>query len=142
MFQTTVTIDTHGEGDIINLTPAVEDSVRKSDVNTGLVTIFVVGSTVAVTTIEYEPGVLADLRRSLSVLAPDDAAYAHDRAWGDGNGRSHVKAALVGPSLSVPIVNGALACGTWQQIILLELDIRETRHRSVVITILAAPVFS
>jgi secondary thiamine-phosphate synthase enzyme len=142
MFQTTVTIDTHGEGDIINLTPAVEDSVRKSDVNTGLVTIFVVGSTAAVTTIEYEPGVLADLRRSLSVLAPDDAAYAHDRAWGDGNGRSHVKAALVGPSLSVPIVNGALACGTWQQIIFLELDVRETRRRSVVITILAAPVFS
>ncbi|MBN1194461.1 MAG: YjbQ family protein [Methanomicrobiaceae archaeon] len=138
MFQTTITIDTYGEGDIINLTPAVEDLVRKSDVYTGLVTIFTVGSTAAVTTIEYEPGVLADLRRSLSVCAPDDAAYAHDRAWGDGNGRSHVKAALVGPSLSVPIVGGALACGTWQQIVLLELDVRETRRRSVIITIMSA----
>ncbi|KQC05111.1 MAG: secondary thiamine-phosphate synthase enzyme [Methanoculleus sp. SDB] len=141
MFQTTVTIDTHGEGDIINLTPAVEDFVRKSNVDSGIVTIFVVGSTAAVTTIEYEPGVLSDLRRSLAVLAPDDAAYAHDRAWGDGNGRSHVKAALVGPSLSVPVAGGVPACGTWQQIVLLELDVRETRRRSVVITIQAAHAF-
>ncbi len=98
--------------------------------------IFVVGSTAAVTTIEYEPGVLLDLRRALSVVAPDDIPYAHDAAWGDGNGRSHVRAAIVGPSLSVPVISGALACGTWQQIVLLELDVRSRRERTVHVTVM------
>ena len=88
-------------------------------------------STAALTTIEFEPGVLSDLRRALSVLAPDDVTYAHNARWGDGNGRSHVKAALVGPSLTIPLANGTLMCGTWQQIVVLELDVNAGRKRTV-----------
>mgnify|MGYP000880606491 FL=1 len=136
MFHTTIQVDTHGEGDVVNLTPHIEQAVAGSGVREGLVNIFATGSTAAVTTIEYEPGVLADLSRALSVLAPADIAYAHDAAWGDGNGRSHVRAAIVGPSLSVPVIDGRLACGTWQQLVLLELDVRENRRRTVHVTVL------
>ena len=108
MYRTTISFTTHGEGEIVDLTPKVRDAVRASGVADGLVHLFVTGSTAAITTIEHEPGVLDDLRRALSVLAPDGIPYAHDRAWGDGNGRSHVKAAIVGPSLSVPVIGGAL----------------------------------
>lgn len=136
MFHTTIQIGTHGEGEIVNLTPRVEQAIAESGVREGLATVFVTGSTAAVTTIEYEPGVLADLLRALSVIAPADIPYAHDAAWGDGNGRSHVRAAIVGPSLSVPVVGGRLACGTWQQIVLLELDVRSSRERTVHVTVL------
>ncbi|HQD26746.1 MULTISPECIES: secondary thiamine-phosphate synthase enzyme YjbQ [Methanoculleus] len=135
MFQTTIQVETHGEGEIVNLTPRVQQAVDESGVREGLANVFVAGSTAAVTTIEYEPGVLSDLRRALSVIAPADIPYAHDAAWGDGNGRSHVRAAIVGPSLSVPVIGGRLACGTWQQIVLLELDVRQSRKRSVYITV-------
>ena len=135
MFQTTIQVETHGEGEIVNLTPRVQLAVDESGVREGLANVFVAGSTAAVTTIEYEPGVLSDLRRALSVIAPADIPYAHDAAWGDGNGRSHVRAAIVGPSLSVPVIGGRLACGTWQQIVLLELDVRQSRKRSVYITV-------
>jgi secondary thiamine-phosphate synthase enzyme len=100
------------------------------------VNLFVTGSTAAITTIEYEPGVLSDLKRSLSVLAPPDIPYAHDGKWGDGNGRSHVKAAIIGPSLTLPVGKGMLDRGTWQQIVLLELDTRPSRHRTVTCTIM------
>lgn len=136
MFHTTIRVDTHGEGEIVDLTPRVEQAVAESGVREGLANIFVVGSTAAITTIEYEPGVLSDLSRALSVIAPADIPYAHDAAWGDGNGRSHVRAAIVGPSLSVPITGGVLACGTWQQIVLLELDVRPRRERMVYVTIM------
>lgn len=136
MFHTTIEIRTHGEGEIVNLSPRVEQAIAESGIQEGLVSIFVTGSTAAVTTIEYEPGVLADLLRALSVIAPADIPYAHDAAWGDGNGRSHVRAAIVGPSLSVPVVGGRLACGTWQQIVLLELDVRSSRERTVHVTVL------
>ncbi|MDV2482082.1 YjbQ family protein [Methanoculleus sp. Wushi-C6] len=136
MFHTTVEVRTRGEGEIVNLTPRVEQAVAESGVQDGLANIFVVGSTAAVTTIEYEPGVLSDLLRALSVIAPADIPYAHDAAWGDGNGRSHVRAAIVGPSLSVPVVGGRLACGTWQQIVLLELDVRSSRERTVHVTVM------
>ena len=135
MFQTTIQVETHGEGEIVNLTPRVQQAVDESGVREGLANVFVAGSTAAVTTIEYEPGVLSDLRRALSVIAPADIPYAHDAAWGDGNGRSHVRAAIVGPSLSVPVIGGRLACGTWQQIVFLELDVRQSRKRSVYITV-------
>ncbi|PKL55815.1 MAG: secondary thiamine-phosphate synthase enzyme [Methanomicrobiales archaeon HGW-Methanomicrobiales-6] len=135
MFRTTIRIDTHGEGEIVNLTPQITQAVTESGVREGLATVFVAGSTAAVTTIEYEPGVLSDLSRALSVIAPADIPYAHDAAWGDGNGRSHVRAAIVGPSLSVPVISGALACGTWQQIVLLELDVRSSRKRTVYVTV-------
>ncbi|WP_292520796.1 secondary thiamine-phosphate synthase enzyme YjbQ [Methanoculleus sp.] len=137
MFRTTIQVVTHGEGEIVNLTPRVEQAVAESGIREGLATVFVEGSTAAVTTIEYEPGVLADLSRALSVIAPADIPYAHDAAWGDGNGRSHVRAAIVGPSLSVPVIEGGLACGTWQQIVLLELDVRPSRKRTVHVTVLA-----
>lgn len=136
MFRTTIKVDTHGEGEIVNLTPQIAQAVAESGVREGLANVFVAGSTAAVTTIEYEPGVLSDLSRALSVIAPADIPYAHDAAWGDGNGRSHVRAAIVGPSLSVPVIAGALACGTWQQIVLLELDVRSSRERTVHVTVM------
>ncbi|RXE55510.1 secondary thiamine-phosphate synthase enzyme [Methanoculleus taiwanensis] len=135
MLRRTIRLETHGEGDIVDITPHVERIVRESGVPDGLVNIFVPGSTAAVTTIEYEAGVLADLARALSVIAPDDIPYAHDRAWGDGNGRSHVKAAIVGPSVTVPVIEGDLGCGTWQQIVLLELDVRPVRNRTIIVTV-------
>ncbi len=133
--QSTFEITTRGEGEITNLTPEVQQRVRESGIRRGLVHLFVTHSTAALTTIEYERGVLSDLGRALSVLAPKDIPYDHDRAWGDGNGRSHVKAAIVGPSLTVPVSEGGLRLGTWQQIVLVELDIRESRQRIVVCTI-------
>jgi secondary thiamine-phosphate synthase enzyme len=136
VFRTTIQVETHGEGEIVNLTPRVEQAITASGVQEGIASIFIVGSTAAITTIEYEPGVLSDLRRALSVIAPDDIPYAHDAAWGDGNGRSHIKAAVVGPSVSIPVIEGRLACGTWQQIVLLELDVRSNRRRTIHVTVL------
>lgn len=136
MYQTIISVDTSGEGDIIDLTSLVRRAVNESGIKNGLVNLFVKGSTAALTTIEYESGVLSDLKRALSVLAPDEIPYAHDSAWGDGNGRSHVKASLVGPALTIPLMDGAILCGTWQQIVLLELDVRSSRHRSVICTVL------
>ena len=136
MFRKTISVTSQREGDILDLTKDVRDVIRESGVRNGIVHLFVQHSTAALTTIEFEPGVLADLSRSLSVFAPDNLPYAHDTKWGDGNGRSHVKAALVGPSLSVPIAGGALACGTWQQIVLLELDVNAGRERTVLCTVM------
>jgi len=135
MFQKTLEFQTHGEGEIVNISTGVENIVKESGVINGLAYIFVTGSTAAITTIEYEDGVLDDFRRALSVLAPDSVPYAHNTRWGDGNGRSHVKAACIGPSLTVPIMNGVIMCGTWQQVVLVELDVRPGRRRSVVVTV-------
>lgn len=135
MFRTILTVISSNEGDIINITPQVEKAVTESRVKSGLVHLFVQHSTAALTTIEYETGVLADLKRALSVMAPDNVDYAHNSRWGDGNGRSHVKAALVGPSITVPVENGQLMCGTWQQLVLLELDVNAGRKRTVVCTV-------
>ncbi|MFA4859779.1 secondary thiamine-phosphate synthase enzyme YjbQ [Methanoregula sp.] len=135
MFRTTLKITSEREGDILDITGPVRDAVRKSTIKTGLVHLFVTHSTAALTTIEYEPGVLADLRRSLSLVAPEDLPYAHDTRWGDGNGRSHVRAALVGPSLMIPLENGELLCGTWQQLVLLELDVNAGRERTIICTV-------
>jgi len=135
MFTRTIRVRTQREGDVIDLTDQVRTIVRESGIRTGLVHLFVQHSTAALTTIEFEPGVLQDLRRALAVLAPDTADYAHDTRWGDGNGRSHVKAALVGPSLTVPVSDGDLVCGTWQQIVVLELDVNAGRERQVICTI-------
>ena len=135
MFTRTIRTRTQREGDVIDLTDEVMCVVKESGIMTGLVHVFVQHSTAALTTIEFEPGVLLDLKRALAVLAPDTADYAHDTRWGDGNGRSHVKAALVGPSLTIPIENGKLLCGTWQQIVLLELDVNAGRERTIVCTV-------
>jgi secondary thiamine-phosphate synthase enzyme len=135
MFRKTISVRSQAEGDIIDITQEVRTAVRESGTREGLVHLFVRHSTAALTTIEYESGVLADLKRSLSILAPDNIPYAHDSRWGDGNGRSHVKAALVGPSLTVPVAKGDLMCGTWQQIVLLELDVNAGRERTVICTV-------
>jgi secondary thiamine-phosphate synthase enzyme len=135
MFTRTIRVRTQKEGDVIDLTDQVKTLVRESGIMTGLVHLFVQHSTAALTTIEFEPGVLQDLKRALSVLAPDTADYAHNTRRGDGNGRSHVKAALVGPSLTIPVLAANLMCGTWQQIVLLELDVNAGRERMVVCTI-------
>ena len=135
MFRTFLTVTSSHEGDIIDITPQVKKAVAESRVKTGLVHLFVQHSTAALTTIEYEPGVLKDLTRALAVLAPDNEDYAHNSRWGDGNGRSHVKAALVGPSITVPLENGQLMCGTWQQLVLLELDVNAGRQRMIVCTV-------
>ena len=138
MLQTVFTVSTQREGEIIDITPQVKKVIRDSKVREGIVHLFVQHSTAALTTIEFEPGVLSDLRRALSVLAPDNAEYAHNARWGDGNGRSHVKAALVGPSLSVPLKEGTLMCGTWQQIVLLECDVNAGRERTVVCSVMGS----
>jgi len=135
MYQQTFQVSTHGEGTVIDLSGKVAAVVNESGVSDGLVSLFVVGSTVALTTIEFEPGVLADLQDALARIAPADIPYAHDQAWGDGNGRSHLKAALIGPSLLVPVGGGRLLTGHWQQIVLLELDTRQSRERTVVVTV-------
>ena len=135
MFTRNIRTRTQSEGDVIDLTDEVKSVISESGIKTGLVHLFVQHSTAALTMIEFEPGVLLDLKRALSVLAPDTADYAHDSRWGDGNGRSHVKAALVGPSLTIPIENGNLLCGTWQQIVLLELDVNAGRERTIVCTV-------
>lgn len=135
MYRKEIHVTTAKEGDIIDITPEVAGIIRESGVFEGTVHVFVTGSTAAVTTIEYEQGVLADLSRALSSLAPDTIAYAHDSRWGDGNGRSHVKASIVGPSLSVPVTRNTPALGTWQQVVLLELDVRQGRSRTVIVTV-------
>ncbi len=137
MYAKTIHLKTDGEGSVIDLTRHIESAVTESGVKDGLLNVFVNGSTAAVTTIEYEDGVLRDLVQSLSILAPDNHHYLHDARWGDGNGRSHIKSAIVGPSITIPIHEGVIATGTWQQVVLLELDVRQTRERTVIISVLS-----
>jgi secondary thiamine-phosphate synthase enzyme len=125
-------INTVGHTDILDITSQVQEKVKLSSVEGGSVTVFVSGSTAGVTTVEYEQGLLQDLKRALEELAPESALYAHDAAWGDGNGYAHVRASLLGPSLSVPVVDGRLALGTWQQIVLVDFDNRSRRRQVLV----------
>jgi secondary thiamine-phosphate synthase enzyme len=118
--------------DIVDLTTHVSAEVNKSKVNSGAVTLFVPGSTGALTTIEYESGVINDLKNAIERIAPSDIYYEHNERWGDGNGYSHVRAALIGPSLHIPIVDGKMTLGTWQQIVLLDFDNRPRKRRIVV----------
>ena len=126
-------VQTRGQGDAHDITEVVSEAAR--GVGSGLVTVFVVGSTAALTTIEFEPGAIADLNAVFERLAPRHGDYRHHERWGDDNGSSHVRAALLGPSLTIPIIDGELTLGTWQQIMLLEFDTRP-RKREVVIQIL------
>lgn len=137
MYRKEIHVNSHREGDIINITDAIGTAIQESGIKDGLAHLFVQHSTAALTTIEYEPGALSDLKRALSVLAPDNLQYAHNARWGDGNGRSHVKAALIGPCLTIPIADGELVCGTWQQIVLLELDVNAGRKRTIICSITA-----
>ena len=122
-------VKTTGGTDIIDITSKVEREVEKSGVKDGAVTLFVPGSTGALTTIEFESGVVNDLKKAIERMAPEDIYYEHNERWGDGNGYSHVRAAIFGASLHIPIVNGNLTIGTWQQIVLLDFDNRPRKRR-------------
>jgi len=132
VFAKRVELRTEAENDIVDITGEVQDAVEESGLDIGVATVFVPGSTAAVTTIEFEPGLAKDFPGMLERVAPRDIDYEHQKAWHDDNGRSHVKASLVGPSLSVPFNRGVLTLGTWQQIVLLEFDIRPRRREVVV----------
>ncbi len=121
---------THGEGEILDITRQIQGIIESSKLKDGVVTLFVPGSTGALTTIEYEPGLLTDFPLALERLAPKDAPYEHEDRWHDGNGHSHVRASMIGPDLSVPFLAKKLALGTWQQIVFLELDVRPRETRT------------
>ncbi|MBW2057183.1 MAG: YjbQ family protein [Deltaproteobacteria bacterium] len=127
-------LQTTSDTDILDITRQAEQAVLKSAIENGSMTVFISGSTAAVTTIEYEPGVLNDLRKAIERIAPRDIPYDHDRRWGDGNGYSHVRASLVGPSLVVPVREGRLLLGTWQQIVVIDFDNRPRKRKVVIQT--------
>ncbi len=130
-----ITFETGGAGDIIDITPEIAEAIRTSGIASGTVTAFAPGATTGITTIEYEPGLLKDLPELMEQLVPSNRSYCHDDTWHDGNGFSHLRSALVGPSLTVPFVSGKLTLGTWQQVVFLEFDNR-ARHRQVVLQIM------
>lgn len=125
-------LQTRGDADMHDITSAVALKVRESGVASGIVTVFCPGSTSALTTIEYESGALSDLERLFDEIVPQERDYAHNRRWGDGNGHSHVRSALLGPSLTVPFSDGQLLLGTWQQITYIDFDNRPRSRRLVV----------
>ncbi len=131
IIQHEIELPTEGHGHIIDLTGEVTAWLGSIGATRGQVTVFVPGSTAAVTTIEFEPGALRDLNEALERLAPSDGSYHHDLRWGDGNGFSHLRAALLGPSLSIPVATGGCVIGTWQQIVLVECDLRPRSRRVV-----------
>ena len=135
VYQEEVDVKTGGEGDILDITDLVENVVRKSGIKNGVVHVFAIGSTAALSTMEYEPGLKRDLPEALERIAPKNAEYKHHLRWGDYNGHSHVRATILGPSLSVPVRDGRLILGTWQQIILIELDVR-ARSRRIMVTVM------
>ncbi len=128
----TISVSTKGHTDIIDITSEVAHVVKKSKVVSGVANVFVSGSTAGITAIEYEPGLIADLKEAFERLAPTGREYAHDSAWADGNGYAHVRSSLLGCSLSIPVIDGELALGTWQQIVLIDFDNRP-RQRPVIV---------
>jgi secondary thiamine-phosphate synthase enzyme len=128
----TIRCSTRGDGDTVDLTDGLAEGLRKSGLTDGVATLFIGGSTGGITTIEYEPGAVSDLQAVLEAIAPKGRDWRHHQRWGDRNGHSHVRSALIGPSLSVPFVGGELCLGTWQQVVLVDFDDRP-RVREVVI---------
>ena len=126
--------DTRGDGDVVDLTGGVESVVRQSGIEDGIVSVFVPGSTAAVTTMEYEPGGVRDLREALDRLIPREGDYEHNRLNHDTNSHAHIRAAIVGPSETLPLVRGSIRTGTWQQLVLVDFDDRP-RSRTVVVTV-------
>ncbi len=127
-----LSLKTKGVGDLINITKQVQDVLEKTGLQEGTVTVFVIGSTAAITTFEYEPGLISDIKDLYEKLIPSTKSYAHDETWGDANGFSHLRSALQGPSLVVPFNSGRLILGTWQQIVLAEFDNRP-RSRKIIL---------
>jgi secondary thiamine-phosphate synthase enzyme len=130
-----LTINTNGNDDTLDITPGVMRALKESKLIGGVIALFVIGSTAALTTIEYEDGAVADLARVFEQIVPRHGEYEHHLRWGDDNGHSHIRAALLGPSLSVPFVGGQLTLGMWQQIILIDFDTRP-RQREIVAQII------
>lgn len=130
-----IQVSTHGQGEIINVTTEIVREVNNSGINSGTVTVFIPGSTAGITTIEYEPGLVSDMTQMWDRIIPGDVEYEHNKAWGDGNGYSHVRASLLGPSITIPFVNKRLTLGTWQQVIITDFDVRP-RSREIILQIM------
>lgn len=129
-----ISLESQGYGDIIDITPQVQKEVGGANVSEGTATLFITGSTAGITTIEFEPGLVADFKAMWERLIPQDINYEHNKAWGDGNGHSHVRASLLGASLVIPISGKKLVLGTWQQIVVVDFDNR-ARSRQIVVQI-------
>ena len=127
-----IKINSKGENDMVNITDQTLKAIHETNLKDGIVTVFVSGSTGAITTIEYEPGLRSDFPKMLNRIVPRNIDYEHDKTWHDGNGHSHVRASLIGPSLTIPFKDGNLILGTWQQIVFFELDTR-SRERTITI---------
>jgi secondary thiamine-phosphate synthase enzyme len=135
IYSETFSLNTKGFNDILDITAPVLAIANRSAMKEGLVTVFCPGSTGSITTIEYESGVLEDLKRALERLVPSDIPYDHNQRWGDDNGFSHVRAALMKPSLSIPLNKGSLALGTWQQVVFIDFDNRR-RQRNIIVHVM------
>jgi secondary thiamine-phosphate synthase enzyme len=125
-------VETTGGTDILDITAGAAEKVLQSGIKDGSMTVFISGATAAVTTIEYESGVVNDLRKAIGRIAPEDITYEHDQKWGDGNGYAHVRASLLGPSLTVPVHDRNPLLGTWQQIVVIDFDNRPRRRKVVI----------
>ncbi len=130
-----IEFQTHGNADMIDITPDVTEAVHGSGLDAGIAVVFAPGATGSVTTIEYEPGLEKDMKWALERLVPQEREYAHNLRWGDGNGHSHIRASVLGPSLTVPFTEGHLILGTWQQIVFLDMDNRP-RNRKIVVQVM------
>ncbi len=130
----TISLNTKGFSDVIDITDKVAGMVKHSGIQNGMVTVFCSGSTGSITTIEYESGVIYDLQKAIEKIVPSDIPYEHDKRWGDGNGFSHVRAALMKPSLTIPLVKGHLTLGIWQQIVFIDFDNKE-RNRNIIVQV-------
>ena len=130
-----ISLESKGHGEIIDITPDVQKQLAETDISEGTVTLFVTGSTAGITTIEFEPGLLVDFKSMWERTIPPDIPYQHDRAWGAGNGHSHVRASLLGASLVIPFSGKSLALGTWQQIVVVDFDNR-ARSRQIVVQVM------
>ena len=128
-------LQSKGHGEIIDITPEVQKQLAETKLSEGTVTLFITGSTAGITTIEYESGLLADFKSMWERVIPADIPYQHDKAWGDGNGHSHVRASLLGASLVIPFSNKSLALGTWQQIVVVDFDNR-ARSRQIMVQVM------
>jgi secondary thiamine-phosphate synthase enzyme len=130
-----IKLTTKGENDIIDLTKNIQDIATKSRITNGIICAFIPGSTATITTMEYEPGLKKDIPQALDKIAPKSLPYEHHNTWHDTNGRSHVKASIMGPGLTLPITNGKVVRGTWQQIVFMEFDV-QPRQRKIVLQII------
>ncbi|MBI1912183.1 MAG: YjbQ family protein [Deltaproteobacteria bacterium] len=127
-----IDISAKGFSDVIDITQKVEAVLRESGVRDGLITVFVIGSTASISTIEYEKGVIQDLKDAIERIAPSNIPYQHDKQWGDGNGFSHVRASFLKAGLTIPVIGGSMTLGTWQQLVLIDFDNRPRKRRIAV----------